>query len=89
MVPDDRVKETLIITVAHRLRGEVDFEYYVGALCTTADDLIEGRPVPQARLELFEDFCAAIAEEATRVVASSGCIDNPLDNTMQSKGAPY
>lgn len=79
MISDDLARESLIIYVAHQLRGETDFADYVGTLCTTADDMIEGRPVPPERLKQFEDFCAAIAEEASLRTSSAGCIANETD----------
>lgn len=84
-VSDDQVRESLIVDVAHQLRGEIDFVDYVGTLCTTASDMIEGRPVPPKRLKQLEDFCAAIAEEAERRTASPGCTATSIDSQVWLK----
>ena len=91
IISGDLARESLIIDVAHQLRGEIDFADYVGTLCTTASDMIEGRPIPPKRLKQFEDFCAAIAEEASHRTSSAGCIANDIDGDvwLKPKRSPH
>ncbi len=85
MISDDLARESIIIDVAHQLRGRMDFVDYVGTLCSTADDIIQGRPVPPKRLKQFKDFCVAITDEASRRIASTGCVVGNVDDHVWLK----